>query len=471
MTSTAIVWFRRDLRLADNPALDQARRDHDRVVPVFVWDPQAEGCWAPGAAGRWWLHHALKHLDERLRQRGSQLIVARGDTAEEIARIRQVTGAEAIYWNRLYEPAVIERDRQLKQSWRAEGIHAQSCNGALLFEPWEILKADRSPYLVFTPYWRQLQKTWRAPTAHPEPRELPPPHRWPATLALEELGLLPQPNWAEGFGKRWEPGELPARRRLADFVESAVDDYDERRNRPDQHGSSRLSPHLHFGELSPRQVALALDEAGELPVGKGQLSLLREIVWREFSWYLLFHFPHLPERPLKRQFDDFPWRQPDDYQADLKAWQRGRTGIPMVDAGMRELWQSGWMHNRVRMIVASFLTKNLLIPWQEGAAWFWDTLVDADLGNNTQGWQWTAGCGADAAPYFRVFNPVLQGEKFDPKGDYVRRWCPELAERPDNRIHQPLGEGERCQDYPAAIVDLKQSRQRALAAYSEIRKG
>jgi deoxyribodipyrimidine photo-lyase len=470
MSSTVIVWFRRDLRLADNPALDQARRNHDHIVPVFVWDPEAEGDWAPGAAARWWLHHSLKHLDERLRQRDSQLILARGDTAGELARIRQVTGAEAVYWNRLYEPALVERDRQLKQALRADGVQAESCNGALLFEPWEIVKADRSPYLVFTPYWKQLQKCWRPPVLCSEPRQLTPPARWPATLELEALGLLPDRDWAEGFGRRWEPGELPARRRMTDFVDSAVTQYNDRRNRPDQRGTSRFSAHLHFGELSPRQVALALDHAGELPVGQGRLSLLREIVWREFAWYLLFHFPHLPDRPLKQQFEAFPWRPASAYQADLKAWQQGRTGIPMVDAGMRELWQTGWMHNRVRMIVASFLTKNLLIPWQEGARWFWDTLVDADLGNNTQGWQWTAGCGADAAPYFRVFNPVLQGEKFDPNGDYVRRWCPELAKRPAGRIHHPLEPGERCQDYPAPIVDLKESRQRALAAYGEIKK-
>ncbi|TVR94793.1 MAG: deoxyribodipyrimidine photo-lyase [Wenzhouxiangellaceae bacterium] len=467
--STAIVWFRRDLRLADNPALDRARREHERVVPVFIWDPDAEGDWAPGAAGRWWLHHSLAALAERLDQRGSRLIIAAGDTAEALERIRKVTGADAVYWNRLYEPALIERDRKLKASLREQGLVAESCNGALLFEPWQLVKDDKSPYLVFTPFWKQMQKRWQAPSVCPEPRQLDGPARWPASLALEELKLLPEIDWADGFGERWSPGELAARRRLEHFVDDPVTDYDAARDRPDRAGTSRLSPHLHFGEVSPRQVALALDEAGELPRGKGKLSLLREIAWREFSWSLLFHHPHLPDKALKTPFQDFPWRDRADYQDDLKAWQRGQTGIPMVDAGMRELWTTGWMHNRVRMVVASFLTKNLLIPWQEGAKWFWDTLVDADLGNNTQGWQWTAGCGADAAPYFRVFNPVLQGEKFDPQGDYVRRWCPELAKRPAKRIHHPLADGERCGDYPRPIVDLKGSRERALAAYQSMR--
>jgi len=282
------------------------------------------------------------------------------------------------------------------------------------------------------------------------------------------LKLLPEHAWAADFSERWEPGELPARRRLAGFVDGAVSDYEQGRDQPGRHGTSRLSPHLHFGELSPGQVVRSLDEAGQLPIGQGRWSFLREIAWREFSAHLLFHHPFLPERALKSQFDAFPWRKQTDYAEDLAAWQHGRTGIPMVDAGMRELWRTGWMHNRVRMIVASFLTKNLLIPWHEGARWFWDTLVDADLANNTAGWQWTAGCGADAAPYFRVFNPVLQGQKFDPGGEYVRRWCPELAGRSADALHEP-GEG-RDGSSSGPIVELKVSRKRALAAYDKIKK-
>ncbi len=470
MTSTAIVWFRRDLRLADQPALDYARHHHDVVVPVFIWDPEAEGDWAPGAASRWWLHHSLEHLQERLQQRNSRLILARGDTEAELDRIRRVTGAEAVYWNRIYEPKFVERDKRLKR-WLVEGgLTARSFGGTLLFEPWNLLKDDGTPYLVFTPFWKQMQKRWLAPKAAAEPRELAGPKRWPASAELAELELLPARDWADGFGRRWEPGELAARRRLDEFVASAVSGYETTRNHPDRHGTSRLSPHLHSGELSPGQVVRALNEAGELPDGKGRWSFLREIAWREFSAHLLFHHPHLPDQPLKQQFEAFPWREPDDYRDDLKAWQRGQTGIPMVDAGMRELWRTGWMHNRVRMIVASFLTKNLLIPWQEGARWFWDTLVDADLGNNTAGWQWTAGCGADAAPYFRVFNPVLQGQKFDPDGAYVRLWCQELENRPGSSVHEPLADGERFEGYPGPIVDLKGSRRRALDAYAQIKK-
>lgn len=470
MSSTAIVWFRRDLRLADNPALDHARRAHAAVVPVFIWDPDAEGDWSPGAASRWWLHHALAHLDDRLRQRGSRLIIARGNTAAELERIGRAVGAEAVYWNRLYEPAYVGRDQTLKRQLLDSGVSARSFGGSLLFEPWHLLKADDSPYLVFTPFWKQMQKRWTPMLAAPEPRELSAPERWPATLKLSELALLPASSWASGFESRWTPGELAARTRLERFVGEAVEHYQSARDRPDRHGSSRLSPHLHFGELSPAQVVRALDDAGELPQGQGRWSFLREIAWREFSSHLLFHFPTLPDEPLKDQFSAFPWRVQADYAGDLRAWQQGCTGIPMVDAGMRELWQTGWMHNRVRMIVASFLTKNLLIPWQEGAKWFWDTLVDADLANNSAGWQWTAGCGADAAPFFRVFNPVLQGEKFDPEGAYVRRWVPELSGRSAKRLHQARESSERGLDYPSARVDLKGSRERALAAYAEIRK-
>ena len=470
MTSTAIVWFRRDLRLADNPALNHARRTHDRVVPVFVWDPDAEGDWAPGAASRWWLHHSLEHLQQRLQQRDSRLIIAHGDTESELERIRQVTGAEAVYWNRVYEPNFVARDKRLKTRLTDAGLSVRSFGGTLLFEPWDLLKGDGTPYLVFTPFWKQMQKSWVRPESDPEPRELAAPARWPASVELADLKLLPERDWADGFSRRWKPGELAARRRLEQFVDSAVAGYGSGRDRPDRHGTSRLSPHLHFGELSPGQVVRALNEAGELPAGQGRWSFLREIAWREFSAHLLYHHPHLPDQPLKQQFRGFPWRAPADYRDDLKAWQRGQTGIPMVDAGMRELWQTGWMHNRVRMIVASFLTKNLLIPWQEGARWFWDTLVDADLGNNTAGWQWTAGCGADAAPYFRVFNPVLQGQKFDPEAAYVRRWCPELSKRPAKLAHEPAAKDQPVKGYPAAIVDLKGSRQRALDAYAEIKK-
>ncbi len=470
MSSTAIVWFRRDLRLSDHPALDRARRDHECIVPVFIDDAAAEGDWARGAASRWWLHHSLAELSQRLRERGSALVIVRGDSLEVLRRIRNASGAEAVYWNRVYEPALVERDRAIKRALRADGLTVESCNGSLLFEPWQLCKEDGTPYRVFTPFWKQMQKRWTASAACPEPRQLAAPKRWTASLELEELELLPSLGWADGFKNHWSPGELGGRRRLQYFTQEAVGDYDSRRDRPDIEGTSRLSPHLHFGELSPAQIARALEESGELPTGKGRWSYLREIAWREFSTHLLFHYPQLADKPLNPAFESFPWRRRADYRVDLEAWQRGSTGIPLVDAGMRELWATGWMHNRVRMVVASFLTKNLLVPWQEGARWFWDTLVDADLANNTQGWQWTAGCGADAAPYFRVFNPLLQGEKFDPDGRYVRRWCPELADRKGKQIHQPLNPRESNHfGYPLPCVDLKRSRQRALEAWQGIR--
>jgi deoxyribodipyrimidine photo-lyase len=470
MTSTAIVWFRRDLRLADNPALDYARSHFDQVMPVFIWDPDSESPWSPGGAARWWLHHSLDELSGRLSDRGSRLVLLRGNSQDTLKRLATDCGAAAVLWNRLYDPQTVKRDRAIKSDLEASDFEVRSFKAGLLFEPWEILKADESPYLVFTPYWKQIQKRWQRVDRHPEPRELPPPDSWPPSASLADLELLPRLDWAEGFEQRWIPGELAARRRRDDFLSAAVSDYSSDRDRPDRHGTSRMSPHLHFGEISPARIALALDESGELPGGEGRLSYLREIAWREFSTYLLFHHPQLPDTPLKRQFESFPWREPSDYRGDLEAWQTGKTGVPMVDAGMRELWQTGWMHNRVRMIVASYLTKNLLIPWLEGARWFWDTLVDADLANNTQGWQWTAGCGADAAPYFRVFNPVLQGEKFDPRGDYVRRWCPELRSISGARVHQPEVARREGRGYSTIEVDLKRTRQRALDAYAEVRK-
>ncbi len=469
MTDIAIVWFRRDLRLADNPALHHARQNHARVLPLFVFDPEAEAPWSPGAASRWWLHHSLAELAGRLHDRGSRLILARGDPLEAISRARKVAGASAVYWNRCYEPPLVERDRDIKRRLRDDGLTAHSFNGQLLVEPWAGGKADGDPYKVFTPFWKQVQKHWQPPGYCPQPRELAPPARWPASLELEELDLLPGHHWPEKLAGYWSPGELGARRRLDDFAQRAAD-YHQQRDRPDRQGTSHLSAHLHFGEVSPGQVVRALEPAGELPGGRGRMVFASELAWREFAHHLLWHFPLTPDQALKASFRSFPWRDRRDYAGDLAAWQRGRTGIPMVDAGMRELWATGWMHNRVRMIVASFLTKNLLIPWQEGARWFWDTLVDADLANNTQGWQWTAGCGADAAPYFRVFNPVLQGEKFDPDGDYVSRWCPELAERDARHIHQPLNADEaESLGYPEPIVDLKTSRRRALDAWDQIR--
>jgi len=469
MAESAIVWFRRDFRLADNPALDRARQDFERVIPVYIHDPETESPWSPGAASRWWLHHALEELRQRLSDRGARLIVRQGNAGTELDRLLRETGAGGVYWNRLYEPAIVARDSEIKARLKSESVIARSFRAAMLFEPWELLKDDQSPYQVFTPFWKRMQRDWRACQPCPEPRSLNDGGGNVQSLELDQLALLPDHDWGERIGSYWCAGELAGRRRLRAFSDGPVDRYDDARNLPDREGTSGLSPYLHFGHVSPAQVVNELEPSGELPGGKGALSLVRELAWREFSAVLLHHVPRLSDHPLQQRFESFPWRSASDYAGDLEAWQKGRTGVPLVDAGMRELWQTGWMHNRVRMVVASYLTKNLLIPWQEGARWFWDTLVDADLANNTQGWQWTAGCGADAAPYFRVFNPELQAEKFDPEGAYVGRWCPELEGLDARGLGRMDDDERKRRGYPRMRVDLKESRRRALDAFDAIK--
>jgi deoxyribodipyrimidine photo-lyase len=467
--TTALFWFRRDLRLADNPALHRAASEHARVIPIFLHAPHEEAPWPPGAAARWWLHHSLAALDGELRQRGSRLIVRRGDSLSTLRELIRETDASAVYWNRLYEPAIIARDRAVKAALRADGVAAESRQAALLIEPWTLLKADATPYQVFTPFWKACLQ--RLPPAGPLPiPALPGPDRWPDSPPLTELELLPRIRWDDGLAAAWQPGESGALAQLDWFCESALTGYAQWRDWPGRDGVSRLSPHLHFGELGPRQIwAAATDITGGDPLGnKGAETFLREIGWREFAHYVLYHWPHTPEQPLQERFAAYPWR--GDYGHLLRAWQGGQTGYPMVDAGMRQLWRTGWMHNRVRMLVASFLVKNCRIPWQEGARWFWDTLVDADLASNTLGWQWTAGCGVDAAPYFRIFNPMRQGEQFDPDGAYVRRWVPELAKLPASVIHQPRA-GSTEGDYPAPVVDFAASRAEALAGYERVKAG
>ena len=428
-----LVWFRRDLRLADNPALSEAIATGRPVIPVFIWAPDEEAPWQPGAASRWWLHHALVALDTDLRARGASLVVRRGPSLDALRALMRETGATDVYWNRLYEPAVIARDRGIK-----EALGAHTFNGALLHEPWEIMTQAERPYQVFTPFYKACLVHGDPGRPLPVPAKVPTIGKW-ASEKFQSLELLPRLNWADGFHEVWTPGEAGAQEQLSGFAASA---YATERDRPDHQGTSRLSPHLHFGEISPRQVWHALRASKQPNVD----PYLRQLVWREFAHHLLYHFPHTPTQPLRPEFERFPWAR--DARA-LRAWQQGRTGYPIVDAGMRELWRTGWMHNRVRMIAASFLVKDLLIPWQEGARWFWDTLVDASLANNTMGWQWVAGCGADAAPYFRVFNPSLQAEKFDPDGAYRRRWSGEVRVPP--------------------IVDHGEARDRALEAYSAMR--
>ncbi len=461
---TAIVWFRRDLRLSDNPALAAAAEWADRIVPVYLWSPGDEGEWAPGAAARWWIHESLGHLAGNLQSRDSRLVIRRGPAEEVLPELVRETGAGGVFWNRLYDPTLVERDSRIKSRLRDSGLEVNSYAAGLLFEPWTICTGSGGPYRVFTPYWRACQKRPEPEPPLKPPDALPGPEAWPESLRVADLQLLPRIPWYRSLAEAWTPGESGAHGRLGAFIQHALEGYASDRDRPDREGVSRLSPYLHHGELSPRQVWHAVAaRRGQAPERDIE-AYLRELGWREFAHHVLFHFPKTPTEPMYEKYADFPWRE--DHDDLLDAWRRGKTGIPMVDAGMRQLWETGWMHNRVRMIAASLLVKNIRAPWQAGARWFWDTLVDADLASNTMGWQWSAGCGADAAPYFRIFNPVTQGRKFDPEGRYVKRWVPELAERPAKKIHDVL---ERPSDgYPEPVVDLKASREEALAALKSV---
>jgi deoxyribodipyrimidine photo-lyase len=477
----SIVWFRCDLRLQDNPALHAAVARGGPILPVYVLDDEGEWGWPTGGAARWWLHHSLLALQGSLREHGLELIVARGDTETILRDLVRTSGASAVFWNRRYELAAVARDSWLKSDFEAAGLDVRSFNAALLNEPHAIANKQGRPFQVFSPYWRHCLTLPVSPPMKLAPGPLPAPATWPPSLPIPELGLLPSKPWATAFGPEWQPGEAGAAARLRLFVSHALEDYDSARDQPAVDGTSRLSPHLRFGEISPRQIWAAVRAVGRtsgvFPPSKGAAVFLAEIGWREFAHHLLFNFPHTQELPLREEFAHFPWAD-DPGGARLRAWQQGQTGYPIVDAAMRQLWSIGWMHNRARMIVASFLVKHLRLNWREGAAWFWDTLVDADLANNTLGWQWSAGCGADAAPYFRIFAPVLQGQKFDPEGDYVRRWVPELARLPAAHIHAPweasaaelASAGVRLgETYPRPIVDHGRARGEALAALQQLR--
>ena len=461
-----IVWFRRDLRLADNPALTEAVASGAPVVALFVHDPA--GPPRPiGAASAWWLDKSLRSLAADLAARGASLVLRRGDSLDVVRDVAAETGASGVYWNRLYDGASVARDTAVKTALTGLGIACRSFNGAVLNEPWAVKSGGGDPYRVFTPYWRTARTTAGDTAPLPVPPRLATPHVPPASDRIDEWRLHPRkPDWSGGFAD-WTPGEAGAAARLDAFLDGAAARYADARNTPGVEGTSRLSAHLHFGEISPRQVWAACEAAalhGDAPLGQIEV-FQKELGWREFNQHLLFHFPHMTSRNFNPAFDAFVWH---DDSVGLTAWREGRTGYPIVDAGMRQLWATGWMHNRVRMIVASFLVKDLLIDWRVGEAWFWDTLVDADVANNVAGWQWTAGSGADAAPYFRVFNPILQGERFDPNGDYVRGWVPELADLAPARIHQPWAHVSPKR-YPAPIVDHAAARDRALAAYKGLK--
>ncbi len=478
-----IMWFRNDLRLHDNAALaaalDAAETSGGHVVPVFILDEDAAGKWKPGGASGWWLHHSLGSLASSLERKGSRLILRRGAAASVLAEFAEQCGVTSVYCSRRYEPWAVRQEETCRVGLAQQGVELKRYGGGLLVEPEKLATKSGEPFKVYTPFWRALAKDYVPSRPSPLPQRLAAPTSWPASERIEDWRLIPtRPDWARGFAEHWTPGEDGARHQLEGFLAGPVTTYAEDRNRPDLTGTSRLSPHLAHGEISPRliwwQVEAARSEGSTAHTGLE--TFLKELVWREFSYHLLLHFPDLPEAPFRKDFGQFQWRK---NPAGLRAWQRGLTGYPIVDAGMRELWATGWMHNRVRMIVASFLVKDLLLPWQEGERWFWDTLVDADLANNAASWQWVAGSGADAAPYFRIFNPVTQGEKFDPAGDYVRRWVPEIARLPDRFVHRPFDADAatlaaadlRLGDtYPAPIVVHAEARAAALAAFEGLRK-
>lgn len=468
--STALIWFRRDLRLDDHPALQSALRAGHRIVPVYVHAPEEEAPWSPGAASLAWLRRSLKALDAGLRSRGSRLILRKGPSLAALEQLVADSGAEAVYWSRRYEPSCIARDAMVKNVLRARGVHVEIHNGALLCEPWTVETKQGDPYRVFTPFWRNARMNIELPALVAGPDRLPPVDASLGSVNADALIPAPAPNWDAGFWSNLQPGEQGAQERFAQSFDALLGGYMQQRDRPDRDGTSRLSPHLHFGEISPRRIMQTVQSAQhDARAMANSDGYIRELGWREFSHHLLYHFPQTTDANLNPRFDGFNWADPDS--ALLAAWQHGRTGVPLVDAGMRQLWHTGWMHNRVRMVVASFLTKNLRMHWLHGARWFWNTLVDADLANNTQGWQWTAGTGADAAPYFRVFNPVSQALKFDPDGAYVRRWIAGFPALPDAALFEPWKHPDllarHALDYPRMpIVDLKGSRDAALATYS-----
>lgn len=466
--ANALVWFRNDLRLADNPALQAALDAGYAPIPVYIHAPEEEGDWVPGAAAETWRHRSLAALDAALRKCGSRLRIFHSPSLQTLQTLAAACNAEAVYWNRRYEPAIEKRDTAIKAALKRQGLRAESHNGALLFEPWQIATKQGGPYKVFTPFWRAGSAMLTLPASQDAPEVLPKVDEGPQGLPLEALKLTPVPGWDLGFWKHWEPGEGGARAALDAFVEGALRDYRNGRDRPDQIGTSRLSPHLHFGEIAPWRIAATL-QALRAPALAGEIDgYIRQLGWREFAHHLLHHFPQTTEQNLNPRFADFPWARVSPFMRD--AWRHGRTGVPIVDAGMRELWQTGWMHNRVRMIVGSYLCKHLRYHWREGARWFWDTLVDADLANNSLGWQWIGGTGADAAPYFRIFNPVTQAEKFDPHGRYIARWLPELSSLPLPLRFSPWTDpamlARHAPEYPRQpIMDLVRGRLAALAAY------
>jgi len=481
MTNSTLVWFRNDLRLTDNPALIDATIAGNPVYCVYILDDSGKHSRPLGAAQRWWLYHSLARLSHDLAQRGGRLDLYRGDPKTIIPQIVENLSPTKIVWNRRYHPSDIACDSDLKAQLESKGLSVKTFNGTLIREPWTLVSKTGGAFKVFTPFWRAAREDYAVPAPHPAPTPLSlglkPPSK--ASLSLDELALLPtKPNWAAEMAKHWKPGEAGARATLDAFIAGGLSGYADHRNRPDLPSTSRLSPYLRFGEISIHDVWHTTEmavQSGQSAANAEDLRVFHsELGWREFSYYLLYHQPDIAKINVQRRFDAFSWA---NNPALLKAWQKGQTGYPIVDAGMRELWQTGFMHNRVRMIVASFLIKHLRIDWREGETWFWDTLLDADPASNPASWQWVAGSGADAAPFFRIFNPMLQGEKFDPNGEYVRHYVPELARLSPNTIHAPwtanpvelAAAGVKLGDtYPHPIVDHETARNSALAAFKAL---
>lgn len=464
------IWFRQDLRLIDNPALYFASQENHPLLCLYIFDQNALP--KMGSAQKWWLYHSLKSLEQALHNKGLQLHYLSGDPSSLMLEVIKRCAVQSLYWNRCYEPYQLKRDLAISRILEEKNIPVQIFDRFLLQAPWEGLNQKNQPYQVFTQYWKNANRIRQPPALYPAPA-FKTVHQADFTnlqicTTLEDQNLLPtQPDWSTPFTTYWTPGEKGAQKNLNTFVNDRLSSYDVHRDRPDISGTSLLSPHLHFGEVSPWTIYHKISEMD-------RESYIRQLIWRDFSYHLLYHFPTFPEQTFKKTFNKFAW---ENNPVALKAWQRGKTGYPIVDAGMRELWQTGYMHNRIRMVVASFLTKDLLIHWKAGEQWFWDTLLDADLANNAVSWQWVAGCGVDAAPYFRIFNPVLQGEKFDPEGLYVRKWIPELKKLPNEYIHKPweapplilqAADIQLGKNYPNPIVDHAKARQDALIRYKAI---
>ncbi len=482
-SSTILMWFRQDLRLKDNPALKHAvdfsinaADSSASILPVYITDTSAPELAQLGGASNWWLHQSLTALSADM---DGSLQCFSGEPLRILTALVKAHNVTHVLWNRCYEPWQIARDKQIKIALKAMGVDVLSSNGHLLWEPMQVLKKDNTPYKVFTPYYRKGCLTRTSPRY---PSNIEHPITWSTNdsegrLSIEQLNLLPDIHWYDTIEQLWQPGEDGAAARLSTYIKEASGAYRDQRNLPAVTGTSLLAPHFHFGEISVHTVWYALLDAYADDLENEHLdTYLSELGWREFSHYLLFHFPHIQTENFSSKFNYFQWRQSPQ---ELAAWQQGKTGIPIVDAGMRELYQTGYMHNRVRMVVGSFLVKNLLIDWREGERWFWDCLLDADMAANSASWQWVAGSGADASPYFRVFNPILQGEKFDKAGEYVKRYCPELAKVPPKFIHKPWEAPDNIlkacgvvlgEHYPKPIVDLKTSRQRALDAFAQTKE-